>query len=110
MSEVIFINKVKLQRAQEIVGLINGTVIARDEGQVETKNKFTAILESLDIDSKSEEAISVVYEKLGGLVLTHEEVEKRKKKAATKKPVAKKPAKKNDDEDEDDSEEDEDEE
>lgn len=108
-KELIYVNAVKKQRADDIILLVSGARDAKNEEDRDTKSKFTAYLKEAEVDIKDvEEATQFVYsEKLGGLLRTHEEVAKAKKvKPAVNKAKAK-PAKKADtldDEDDEDGE------
>lgn len=67
----VLVNTDKVQRAQSIIALLGRQPKTPDE--VDTKNKFTAILNSEGVQLTDETVLQFIYEKLGGLVRTEEE-------------------------------------
>lgn len=77
---IIYVNEDKKLRAQNILLLVAGKSVPRTQGDVDNREKFTALLSEAEIDSKSDDALPFIYEKLGGLIRTPAE-----QKAADKK-------------------------
>lgn len=72
---VILVNADKVARAKDILDLVTGKRIPRDEGEGDRKDKFAQFLAEADVNPKGEDALQFVYEKLGGLVRTPSEQE-----------------------------------
>ena len=81
-SGVILVNREKAERASEILALITGKKTAKNSGEEERRDRFTAVLAEKDINPKSKDALQAVYEILGGLVRTPEEQEAADENAA----------------------------
>lgn len=74
-TEVIFVNREKQERAQDILALISGARHARDAGEEMRIAHYTAILKEGKIGPADEGALRYIYERLGGLIRTREEQE-----------------------------------
>jgi hypothetical protein len=86
---MIYVNNDKLKRANEILGLINGTLVPQSDIEIERKSRFAAHLAAAKIKADSEGAVEFIYAKLGGLIRSEAEqatfVEKVKAAAKRKK-------------------------
>lgn len=83
----ILVNKVKEERAKDILALVLGTRVPKNDGEADRRDKFTAFLAEGNVDPKKPEAVQFVYEKLGGLVRTEseqKEADKRKQEMQLK--------------------------
>ena len=87
---MIFVNERKKARAKDILDLVNGIIIPKNDYDDEVKNKFANFLAGAKIEAKSEKAIEFVYEKLGGLLRTEEQEKEAKKRKADIKAKGKK--------------------
>jgi hypothetical protein len=85
-SDIVFVDRPKYDRAVSIVAAVNNAN-PRTAEAIEYKSKFSALMAEADVDPKSPEAVEFVYDKLGGLIRTHEEhevAEETKEKIKTK--------------------------
>mgnify|MGYP001602935831 CR=1 FL=1 len=81
-SGVILVNREKVERATEILALVTGKKVAKNSGEEERRDRFTAVLAEKEIKPNSKGALQAVYEILGGLVRTPEEQEAADENAA----------------------------
>lgn len=85
---IYFVNEEKLNRAKKILELFKRT--PKNEDEIETHKKFTALLVDAKIKPDNEDALQFIYEKLGGLIRSEieqkealkqiEEIKKKKRK------------------------------
>ena len=80
MRKIIFANLPKLHRAQNILDVLrNGS---KTEEEKTLGARFTELLAEAKLDIKDEEeCVEFIYEKLGGLIQTEEEVKEVKAKS-----------------------------
>lgn len=70
---VVFVNREKLERAKDIVALVSGARVPKNEQEAERKEHYTAKFAEAEQNPKSKDALQFAYELLGGLVRTPEE-------------------------------------
>lgn len=87
-SKLVFVNRMKYERAKVIFNLITGKQAPRTQEEAERKEHYIKQLASHDIALDSEEVLPAIYELLGGLIRTEKqqkdfekEVEQEKKRA-----------------------------
>lgn len=91
-SELLFVDETKKRRAEDIVLLVFGKKAPKDESEVTLKAKFSDLLKEAGVSAS--DSLEFVYEKLGGLLRTHEEADEIEEDS---KPKGKGKGKKDDD-------------
>jgi len=110
MSNIIFTDKDKHNRAMQIVDFVTGKKTPKNEHEVYLKERHTELLSEKKVDLKKPEGVLLaVYKNLGGGVQTVEQAEKIKRIFKGKKAFAAE-EKKDEEGDEDEEDEDEDDE
>ena len=84
-TTIVLVNPVKEQRAKYIIALLGAHAVLRTDGDEDDQRKFGAILAEAGMKPDAPEAVQFVYEKLGGLVRTHEEQEQFDENVAEQK-------------------------
>ncbi len=69
-EKLIYVNPVKEQRAKDILALVTGKTVIKTKDDEETREIFSAHLAEAEVDTKSDDALPCIYEKLGGLIRT----------------------------------------
>ena len=85
---IYYENPLKLSRAKDIISLLSRTT--KNDNEEDDKRKFGALLADKKIKPDSEDAITFIYEMLGGLVRTekeHQAAEQNKKDIKKKKKI-----------------------
>ena len=84
---IVFVNDEKKARAQEILDLVTGKTVPKNDGAEDTRAKFANFFSEAKVDPKGADALEFVYEKLGGLIRTEAEqkaADVKKKEAQAK--------------------------
>ena len=84
---IVFVNTKKQKRAEEILSLVIGKTVPKNDGDIDNKEKFANFLAVEKVDPKGPDALEFIYTKLGGLVRTEAEqkaAESRKKEIQAK--------------------------
>lgn len=110
MTKVILVNREKEKRAEEIYILVSGKKVPKTDFDVSLKERHTELLNEAKVKiTDKESSVQFIYEKLGGLVQTAEQIAKKKAFFAKKKRIQSAEDKESNGEPEEDVEEDEDE-
>lgn len=90
-GKVIFVNREKLGRAEEILRLVSGKRVPRNLQEQERKDHYSQILAADGVKTNDADALRYVYETLlGGLIRTPEQQKVADQNAAKQKAKLKK--------------------
>lgn len=76
MTEKIFQNTEKVERAKDIIALVSGKKSPKSGFEENRKETFTRAFKEHAIDIKAEDVVEKVYLLLAGKIISHEEAKK----------------------------------